>query len=201
MTSLTKFVISNTQYLKVIPEHIGKDDCEVCAHCDIDYVDEEKNITIRFGYEEISSVCYFIAKSGQIQKLIDGKMTIDSSIVQDLGFEWNRFFKDCKQKTKASNYFCWSNDHKQIRPYFNSWMYNDEDGNIIFEITPFYPWHYETKKSNPDFITYKKFMKDYKPTVKTIIPKENSFLMVKNFNKYISFCLSDRLYKPASNRL
>jgi len=170
---LTKFIISATQYLKVAPEPIEKDDCEFCARCDIDYVDEEKNITIRFGYEDNSSFCYFISEYNFIQKLITGKMVLDKSITEDLGFEWNQFFKDNKKKTAASTYLCWSNSHKQIRPYFSSWMYNDKEGNIIFEITPFYPWHGETKKSNPEFITYKKFMKDYKPTIKTVIPKEN----------------------------
>ena len=34
-------------------------------------------------------------------------------------------------------------------------MYNDKDGNIIFEITPCYPWN-----------------KDYKPAVQIMIPKE-----------------------------
>ena len=170
---LAKFMISETEYIKIIPEHIGKDDCEVCAHCDIDYIDEEKNIIIRFGYNELSSFCYKVIEYGFFQKLIDGKMALDSSITQDLGFEWNRFFKDCKQRTKASDYHCWSNSHKQIRPYYSSWMYNNKNGNIVFEITPFYPWHGETKKSNTNFITYKKFMKYYKPTVKTIIPREN----------------------------
>ncbi len=70
-------------------------------------------------------------------------------------------------------YFFFSNDHKQIRPYYNSWLFNDPEGNIVFEITPFYPYVYETKKSHPDFITYKQFMKDYKLAVKTFIPKEN----------------------------
>lgn len=170
---ITKFIISDTKYLKINPEPIGKDDCEVCAHCDIDYVNEEKNIIIRFGYEEISSFCYFIIKSGYIQKLIKGKIMLESSITQDLGLEINQFSKGLQKSNNHFKYHCWSNDHKQTRPYFNSWMYNDKDGNIIFEITPFYPWHGETKKSNPDFITYKKFMKDYKPTVKTIIPKEH----------------------------
>lgn len=173
MTNLTKFVISDTQYLKVIPELIKKDDCEVCAHCDIVYVDEGKNICIRFGYDHISSFCYTIVESGFIQELIDGKLILDCNVINDLGFDWNQYFEGIIKDTDIDTYLCWSNSHKQIRPYYNSWMYNDADGNIIFEITPFYPFHNETKKSHPDFITYKQFMKDYKPTVKTIISKEN----------------------------
>ncbi|MCX5922966.1 MAG: hypothetical protein NTU89_00185 [Candidatus Dependentiae bacterium] len=170
---LAKFMISETEYIKIIPEHIGKDDCEVCAHCDIDYIDEEKNIIIRFGYEFTSTFCYKIAEYGNIQKLINGKMKIDTKVSNDLGFDWNQYFEGIIKDTDVETYHCWSNSHKQIRPYYSSWMYNDKNGNIVFEITPFYPWHGETKKSNPNFITYKKFMKDYKPRVKAIIQKEN----------------------------
>ncbi|HSW76594.1 MAG TPA: hypothetical protein VLG50_06090 [Candidatus Saccharimonadales bacterium] len=171
MIDLKKFIISDTEYLKVMPEPIGKDDCEICAKCDIDYVNEEKNIIIRFGYDHTSSFCYTIAESGFIQKIIEGKNTLNPNI-GDLGFEWNQYFQGIIKDTDVDKYLFCTNSHKQIRPYFSSWIYNDKDGNIIFEITPFYPWHAETKKSHADFITYKQFMKNYKPTLKTIIQKK-----------------------------
>jgi hypothetical protein len=90
---ITKFVISDTKYLKTNPEPVGKNDCEVCAHCDIDHVDEKENISIRFGYEFTSTFCYQIAEYGNIQKLIQGKMQLDDSIAQNLGIEWNKFFE------------------------------------------------------------------------------------------------------------
>lgn len=170
---LTKFKITDTQYLKINPENIDKDECKFCANVDIDYVDETNNICIRFGYEHFSSLCYFVAESGYIQELINEKKSLDESIMYDLGFEWNQFFQGVQKSNICFKYHCFSNDHKGIRPYYNSWMYNDENGNVVFEITPFYPWHGKTKKSNPDFITYKQFMKDYKPTLITTIPKEN----------------------------
>jgi hypothetical protein len=170
--NLTRFMISDTQYLTINPEDIDKDACEVCAKIDIDYIDEEKNLCIKFENEALSDFCYKITKSGHIQKLIHGKMPIDSSIAGDLGFEWNQYFEGIIKDTEVIKYHFSSNCHKQIRPYYNSWLYNDKDGNVIFEITPFYPWH-RKKKSHPDFITYKQFMKDYKPILKTLIPKEN----------------------------
>ena len=56
---VSKFMISDTQYLKINPECIEDDECKSCADIDIDYVDEEKNICIRFGYENARSFCYF----------------------------------------------------------------------------------------------------------------------------------------------
>jgi len=172
MTDLTRFMISDTEYIQVLPEPVDKDECEVCAHCDIDYVDEEKNIHIRFGYNFSSSFCYSVAEYGRVQKLIQGEMVLDGNAAKNLGFEWNQYFEGKIKKTIVGNYHCWSNDHKQIRPYFSSWMYNDTDGNIIFEITPNYPWSNEKKKDNPGWISYKKFMESYKPILKTMIPKE-----------------------------
>ena len=169
-----KFIISDTQYLKISFDSMNKDDCEVCVHCDIDYVDEEKNISVRFGYDTISSFCYFIARSERIQKLLRGENVFDEKIANDLGFEWNQYYEGLMQKTDIiEKYHFEGNTHKQIQPYFESWLYNNKEGNIIFEITPFYPWHNVTKKANPEKISYKKWIKDYKAVVKTIIPKEN----------------------------
>lgn len=172
MINLIKFKISKTEHLKINPECIHDDDCQVCAKIDIDYVDENKNLCLRLGNEALSDFCYKITESGRIQKLIDGKMLIKHSVNTDLGFEWNQYFEGKIQDTDVDKYHCWTNNQQKNNSY-SCWLYNDQKGNIIFEITPFYPWHGETKKSHPDFITYKKFMKNYKPTLKTIIPKKN----------------------------
>lgn len=170
---LMKFMITDKQYIEVIPEAIGQDDCEFCSRADIDYVDMEKNIKIRFGNNDADMFYGGFWNQNFIHDLINNKKPLDASLMLDLGFEWNQFYEGLIKNTDIFNkYHFVSNDHKQIRPYYNSWFYNDEHGNIIFEITPFYPFHYETKKSHPDFITYKQFMKDYKPTLKMIIPKE-----------------------------
>jgi hypothetical protein len=170
---ITKYKISDTQYLQINPECIHDDECKTCAEIDIDYIDEVNNICIRFGRESAHSFCYYIIKSGAIPKLIAGIKTLDKSITHDVGFEWNQYFADKRGPTEADKYFWTSNSHKHIRPYYSSWLYNDQDGNIIFEITPDYPWFYETKKTCPDKISYKEWIKNYKPTIKTIIPKEN----------------------------
>lgn len=181
------FMISDTQYLQVTPESVNTGDCEVCAQCDVDYVDTEKGLTIRFGYTEFKRFCGGFGNLKFIENLVDNKKFLDKNITPDLGFEWNQFFQGIVKDTDIfKKYHFVSNSHKKIRPYYNSWFYNDEYGNIIFEITPFYPFHYETKKSHPDFITYKKFMKDYKVTVRTVIPK----------NRLIQWDNQAKLYNP-----
>ena|SRR3990167_5327953 len=86
--NLSKFMISETQYLKINPECINDDECKVCAEIDIDYVDEAKNLCIRFGNDALSDFCYKIAESGRAQKLINNEAVFDNSSTNDLGFEW-----------------------------------------------------------------------------------------------------------------
>lgn len=171
--NMLKFMISDTEYIKVIPEYIDKDDCEICSQIDIEYVDEEKNVTIRFGYEHLSSFCYFMAEYGYVEKLLNNEMILDKAAIGDPGIEWNKYTNGYIGKKETNKFHFFGNSHKQIYPSFDGWLYNNKDGNVILEITPFYPWHHTRKKLNPNFISYKQFMKDYKPVVQTMIPKEN----------------------------
>jgi hypothetical protein len=183
--NLTKFVISDTQYLIINPECIHPNECEVCAKIDIDYVNEEKNISIRFGYEDWCEFCRQIGQSQRMQDLIQAKMILDEQSAETLGMKWNELCKGVPELRSVDKYHFWSNSHKHIRPYFSAFLYNDEHGNVIFQIAPFYPFLYETKKSHSDFITYKKFMKDYKLVVKTTIPKENLKQWIKQAQELI----------------
>lgn len=183
--NITKYILSSHEYIQINPnECIHEDECQFCANIDIDYIDEKNNIYIRFGYEFADEFYLFLTKSKIFQKLLNGTHTLDSSITTDVGLEWNDLFAGKRGPTKASQYHWVSNDHKHIPPYYSSWFYNDEKGNIIFEITPNYPWHNITKKTNPEKISYKEWIKDYKPTAKTIIPKENLQQWIKQAHAF-----------------
>ncbi|MCL4415095.1 MAG: hypothetical protein M1365_00115 [Actinobacteria bacterium] len=179
------YKISNTEYIKINSQCIDKNECETCAEIDIDYVDEKNNIYIRFGNESARSFYYYMVESGTFQKLINNETVLKNSINNDPGLEWNQYYKGLiKDSYVIEKYHFQSNTHKQIRPYFNSWLYNDENGNIIFEITPFYPWHNVTQKTHPEKISYKQWIKNYKPVVKTIIPKENLKQWIKQADEF-----------------
>ena len=71
-------------------------------------------------------------------------------------------------------------------------MYNDKDGKVIFEITPFYYWDTVKNRDKKDFIPYKKFVENYKPVLKIVIPKyrlkkwiPQAKKLAKKFNLYI----------------
>ncbi len=177
MIDLKKFIISDSQYINVVPEPMEDNECEVCAYSDLYYIDKEKNISIRFGYTETNSFCYFFGKYERTLDLINGKNLLYKNIRKDLGFKFNQFHARFLQKQeyhKVMEYYFQDNSHKGILPYFSSWLYNDKYGNVIFEISPIYPWFEEKNpESNPGFVAYSEFIKNYKIAVKVMIPKEN----------------------------
>jgi len=70
------------------------------------------------------------------------------------------------------NYEIWETSNN-TNPYVTTWMYNDSEGNIIFEVTKFYKWSLREKEPEDlDFITYEEFIKDYKPLIHCIIPRD-----------------------------
>lgn len=172
-TADVKFKISDWEYIKINNKSIENDVCEQCVLTDIDYVDELKNIKIRFGSNDVESIYNVIGNSSQFKRLMRGENILDVSTIADLGFTYNECYNKGISFESFFDYYFEGNAHNPTPPYFDSWLYNDKDGNIIFEITPFYPWHGKTKKTNPEKVSYKEWIKDYKPTLKTMIPKEN----------------------------
>ena len=39
--NISKFIISDTEYLQINPECIHEDECETCTQIDIDYINEK----------------------------------------------------------------------------------------------------------------------------------------------------------------
>ena len=167
-----KFMITDTKYIEVIPESIEKSICGGCSYSNIYYINQDLNLNVLFGYTEADCFYGSFGFKGY-NAVLNNKLFFDTKLRKDPGFEYNQYCKEfIKNSDVIDKYFFVDNNPLGVYPQYNSWFYNDEDGNIVFEITPFYPFHYETKKSHPDFITYKQFMKNYKPIVKMIIPKE-----------------------------
>lgn len=168
-----KFMITDRQYIHVIQEPIGKGYCGICAECNIDYVDEELGITIRFGYTEAETFNGSFGCKG-FTALLNNKLFFDNKKRIDPGFEYNQYCKDLiKDSDVINKYFFESNSHTNSQEIYTSWFYNDVDGNIIFEISPLYKWfNIENAESYPEFITYEDFMKNYKVKVHKIIAKE-----------------------------
>jgi len=119
-----------------------------------------------------------------LKKAVDGKLQLHESLMQNLGVLWNEYCQDkpelfmIESSDGSSTYWVgidykiWST-YVNTNPSISTWLYIDNDDNIIFELTKDYKWSFfPDDLQDPEFITYNEFMKDYKPLIHRIIPRD-----------------------------
>lgn len=155
---------------------------------------KNKNKTIVIKIEEIIDLLKIL--KSKLQLCLRGTMILHPSIKHPLGYyETKSYVKGIKKlvyKTMPDGNSQWVGDqHKLFEatpgikiPF--SWLYNDKEGNIILEISPMYPWHYNDPKSDETFVKYSEWIKNYKPYAITKIPKESAKQWVKDIDKLIA---------------
>lgn len=169
-TNIHNFMISEHEYFQIQTEDLPLQFVYSCYDLNIIFISKEK--TIAFGYEDAGSFCFSLQQI--IPKLLNNQLAIPTILQNKLGIMCNEYFMSLATDNSCMNYLLFSNSHRQERPYYSSWLYNDMRGNIIFEITPQYPWNDEDEndRNHPDFISYAEFIKNYQPTIiRTIDPK------------------------------
>ena len=139
---------------------------------------------------EQTAGCLFTDVIQKLIQVIDNKLQLHSSINENLGYMINeyshdlpnlsqKFFKiptsDNSSKYWIGKIYSIGRTYNTTNPTLVAWLYNDSQGNIIFEITPSYKWAYRPDEpENPDFITYEQFMENYQVVLHRIIPKETA---------------------------
>jgi len=113
---------------------------------------------------------------------IENKLTLHPSIRQDLGYLWNEYCSDESRinfATEEDDSTEWVGEKYILWPssgYFNprltTWLYNNDQGEIILEVAPSYRWHFQDPKPGERYYTYAEFIKNYQPVLFRIIPKE-----------------------------
>ena len=96
---------------------------------------------------------------------------------EDAQYSEKAFYKNLKPKHpwKGNQSNIWSPVVRDGN--LQTWIYNDKDGAIIFEITPLYPYHFcgaEEEDFIPpkNYILYQEWMKGYKPYLIRTIPED-----------------------------
>lgn len=107
---------------------------------------------------------------GKGKKVLNNKLSYNSS--EDVGAAWSRINyvppiqderseeehqKYVEESSKIMPFMLWSTPHS-----INTWLYNSGT-NIIFEVTPSYPWLFRDPEPREDFYSYEEFVKNYKP--------------------------------------
>jgi len=151
-----------------------------------------------FCIGENSVGLFFESLITRLKKAIDEKLQLHESLTQNLGVLYNeynqelaydnhnisRFFQVPTLSGKSTywvgkKYHIWST-YIPTSPNIATWLYNDQDGNIIFEVTRTYKWSFLPDDPEcPEFVTYKEFMKNYKSVVRKIIPHDTAVEWLK----------------------
>ena len=175
---IRKYMITDKQYFEISHDTLpieklrGIDGCLECTDINIRYMDEEKNIIILMGTYDTSSFSNKMATSKLLAKVLEGKAVYDKAVNGDLGFLYNQYCEEIIVSFPGVAHYFWSGFDRNTGTAVESWLYNDKDGNIIYEITPLYPWNDQVLRKDPRRITYKKFMKNYKPILQALISRE-----------------------------
>ena len=117
-----------------------------------------------------------------LKKSLNKELYLHKSITQDIGFTYNQYSNDLrKDDLSLMNNFMYNelgkdkiwvwDKHYLWAGNFVTWIYNDNDGNIILEITPLYPY-FDDEKKNTFYISYDEWIKNYKPYLIRKIPME-----------------------------
>jgi len=131
----------------------------------------------------------------QLVKVLNNELLLDSSIKKSLGFYQSQYYK--KNNRKNLKYVVsdegrtyWIGYRYQLFGSNGievpaSWLYNDQLGNIVLEITPIYPWFFSEPKPGEVFIKYSEWMKTYKPILIRTITKETAEQWLKQIDELI----------------
>lgn len=119
-----------------------------------------------------------------LSKCLNGQMHLHKSLMDDLGYLHNECLKYALNEDEETwqihpglaydqdkiwigyDYQLWASNE------FAAWMYNDENGAIIFEVTPRYPGFFIKEEELIVMPSYQEWMQSYKFTIFKIIPRE-----------------------------
>lgn len=175
--------LSENELIKILTvDHINFNKVDFCYGEIQAYFVSGKEVPLCIGEETASS--FFISFINNFKKAIDNELQLHESLTRNLGILYNEYHQDqpgffmvssqdgSSKYWVGANYSVWST-YNTTKSMLTSWLYNDSEGNIIFEITKNYKWSTcPDDPQDPDFMTYEDFMKDYKPLIHRAIHRD-----------------------------
>jgi len=156
---------SNDKIVIDLDESLDAIDC--CYRLPIYLVHTNKKIIISKGtiYFDIDRLRCFLKKA------LKGEFKLHPSITENIGYIHNEYHQDESKfmKYKIGGILTWAGYKYRLWEAFVDdkrfiiWMYNDHNDDIIFEVTPFYPYLFCEPNDEENYIPYYEWIKDYKP--------------------------------------
>jgi len=108
----------------------------------------------------------------KLNKALVNQLPLHESINQNVGFLWNEYLQNkpgfVEMRVGEINHWIgiknllWSTPGN-IQPQLDVWIYNDEKGSIVFEVTPGYAWHFVDLQETTPPVSYQEFVQNFKP--------------------------------------
>lgn len=165
-----KFKTSNHEYFAIIIPHKSIEELQMCERLTGFYRTQDG--------EEISILNQCDCIEGELDAIIEkltlalsNQLTIDKTLLPNIGYQRNQWLHALKKGQPewcGSIYLCFSTTHK-----IETFLYVEE-GSIYLEIIPLYPWFFGNKPKGLKKISFKEFLKNYKPYVRVIITRETA---------------------------
>ncbi len=118
-----------------------------------------------------------------LEKALNNELQLHESCTQDIGYLYNEYYQNKHnfilhnftsggQDWIGYQHHLWESSKNNVR--LITWLYNNINGTIIFEITPCYPYLFCEPTEQPDYIPYKEWIKTYQPYLIQEIPKKTA---------------------------
>ncbi len=145
-----------------------------------------------------------------LEDALDTNLTLHKSITQNIGFMNNQNMNNNPNLTYekhegqnfwvGSNYSLWGTPGN-ARPNLTTWLYNDKNKNIVMEITPNYPWHFQDPEPTDNYVSYESFMKNYNSYLTQIIPPETACKWIKQIDYILKIAKENENSVNTSNAI
>ena len=165
----------------------------------VKYLDLFDYITIAYHENRRKYILYtndFVIESvrtaeSMLTKVLKGELVLHESIDRGLGYLWNEYLKNKPgynfvQVPVEKNSTMWVGQRYDLweSKQCKTWLYN-KDGAIYFEVTPGYQWHFIKPKKSEKYITYGKFIKNYKPIAIIKIDEKVAKRLLRTVSKLV----------------
>lgn len=154
----------------VIQLHMPLNEVDCCTEFSVVFIQKSKQLVLSrdFLHYNINML------DTLLKKVLKQELMLHSTITKDIGYLFNQESaiicgEKLKEPTfvhyiKRNNELYWpGNDYHLWANGYVAWLYNNFEGDIIFEITPFYPYMYSEPEEESNYISYEEWIKTYKP--------------------------------------
>ncbi len=176
-----KFKYDDKQSMYVLSDGLPIKQVYTCYDLEMYWVNNKQRLLI--GQNDAGEI--FFKLESMLSLALQQQLKLDPSIQKSLGYYWNEIFADrgalvdlvyeydpvCKYESWIGTKYYMICTVYPHNPTITTWIYNNEYGDIILEVTPMFVWAGDEVTTQEELNRYFAFLKDYKPILQQIIPQ------------------------------